>query len=181
MTSVTHIPEVWLRGPVHGIPPLLMPVAHALLQSREGVARWASGVSRERLWTRPNGAASAGFHLFHAAHALDRLMTYARGESLTEAQRRNLERERSGDLDGEAEELVRLVEATIDRSLRQLRCTRESSLLDERRVGLAGAPSTVLGLLFHAAEHTTRHTGQLITTLKIVAAKGSVAARSHRS
>jgi hypothetical protein len=26
----------------------------------------------------------------------------------------------------------------------------------------------VLGLLFHAAEHTTRHVGQLITTLRVV-------------
>jgi uncharacterized damage-inducible protein DinB len=29
-------------------------------------------------------------------------------------------------------------------------------------------PSTVLGLLFHAAEHTQRHVGQLTTTARIV-------------
>jgi uncharacterized damage-inducible protein DinB len=29
-------------------------------------------------------------------------------------------------------------------------------------------PSTVLGLLVHAAEHTSRHVGQLITTMKVV-------------
>jgi hypothetical protein len=27
----------------------------------------------------------------------------------------------------------------------------------------------VLGLLFHAAEHSTRHAGQLVTTAKIIA------------
>jgi hypothetical protein len=29
-------------------------------------------------------------------------------------------------------------------------------------------PSNVLGLLFHAAEHTQRHVGQAITTAKVV-------------
>jgi uncharacterized damage-inducible protein DinB len=29
-------------------------------------------------------------------------------------------------------------------------------------------PSNVRGLLFHAAEHATRHVGQIITTIKIV-------------
>ena len=28
-------PEYWLRGPVPGIDPILMPVAHALLQANE--------------------------------------------------------------------------------------------------------------------------------------------------
>jgi len=160
--------EVWLRGPVYGIPALLCPVAQALIQAREDVAASVAGVPREVLWTRPSGAASAGFHLFHAAHALDRLMTYARGESLQDEQLHALARERSGDLDGNSADLIQLVEATVERALRQLRCTPEASLLSERRVGRAGHPSTVLGLLFHAAEHTARHTGQMITTLKIV-------------
>jgi uncharacterized damage-inducible protein DinB len=44
-------------------------------------------------------------------------------------------------------------------------------LLDYRGVGRAQLPSNVLGLLFHAAEHSTRHAGQLITTAKILAAR----------
>jgi hypothetical protein len=40
----------------------------------------------------------------------------------------------------------------------------------ERRVGRQALPATVLGLLFHAAEHTTRHAGQPITTSKTVRA-----------
>jgi len=162
--------DVWLRGPVHGVPDTLVPVAHALLQAREDVARIAADVPDAVLWARPGGAASPAFHMFHMAHALDRLMTYARGESLTDPQREALARERSGDVDEEAAELIHLVETTIDWAIRQLRCTPESTLTNERRVGKVGAPSSVLGLLFHAAEHTTRHTGQLITTLKILAA-----------
>jgi hypothetical protein len=160
--------EVWLRGPVHGLPPLVMPVAHALLQCKEDVERALQGVPGDVLWARPHGAASAGFHVFHAAHALDRLFTYARGETLSDPQRESLEVEKSGDIDADAGQLIHLMDATVDRAIRQLRCTPENSLLHERRVGRSGLPSTVMGLLFHAAEHTTRHTGQLITTLKLL-------------
>jgi hypothetical protein len=147
--------NIWLMGPVYGIPPLLVPVAHSLLQAREDAARAVAGVQQEMLWKRPNGAAPAGFHLFHAAHALDRLMTYARGEPLHDAQRRANDLERARDLD-------------VDSALLQLRCTPESSLLKGRTVGNARLPSNVLGLLYHASEHTARHVGQLITTLKVV-------------
>ena len=58
----------------------------------------------------------------------------------------------------------------IDRALKQLADTPKESLLDERKLGRAGLPTTVLGLLFHAAEHATRHVGQAITTAKIVSA-----------
>lgn len=160
--------HIWLTGPVYGIPPLLVPVAHSLLQAREDAARAIAGVQQEMLWKKPNNAAPAGFHLFHAAHALDRLMTYARGESLQEAQQRAIALERSPDLEADAEFLLELLDLTIDRALLQLRCTSESSLLKGRAVGSARLPSNVLGLLYHASEHTTRHVGQLITTLKVV-------------
>jgi len=165
MTTQT---EVWLRGPVTGIPPLLMPVAHALLQAKEDVARAAEGLSDDALWTRPGGAASAGFHLFHMAQSLDRLMSYARGETLTDSQRAALALERSGEIDAGSDDLIELVATSIERALRQLRCTSEAGLASERRIGRALVPSSVLGVLFHAAEHTTRHAGQLITTVKVV-------------
>src|SRR5687768_6485762 len=79
-------PEVWLRGPVAGIPPLLQPVAHSLLQSLEEVERHVTGLTSAQIWTKPGGAASVGFHVRHAAGSLDRLFTYARGEQLTPGQ-----------------------------------------------------------------------------------------------
>jgi uncharacterized damage-inducible protein DinB len=169
-------PDVWLRGPVYGIPPLLVPIAHSLLQAREDAARAVMDLDEELLWERPHGAASAAFHLFHAAHALDRLMTYARGEPLQETQRRALVRERSNECDASRSDLLELLDMAIDRALLQLRCTPESSLLHTRRVGKADLPSNVLGLLHHASEHTTRHVGQLITTLKVV--RGESAGRA---
>jgi hypothetical protein len=54
----------------------------------------------------------------------------------------------------------------------QVRATPEGSLGEARGVGRQQLPSTVLGLLFHAGEHCTRHAGQAITTAKIVAGAG---------
>jgi uncharacterized damage-inducible protein DinB len=163
---MANAPEAWMRGPVAGIEPLLMPAAHALIQAREDLGRVAGGATVEHLWQRPGGAASAGFHLRHIAGSLDRLYTYARGESLSDAQRAALARESAPGAD--ARELVDAACQAIDRALDQLRRTPRETLLEPRAVGRAGLPATVLGLLFHGAEHTTRHVGQLITTLKVV-------------
>ena len=159
-------PEVWLRGPVDGYHAAVMPAVHALIQVREDVERSAGSASRDELWQRPGGAAAAGFHLHHLAGALDRLFTYARGEPLNEAQKNAMRQE--GQAQPSAAELVTLVSAAIDRALAQLRDTPPSTLFDAREVGRAKLPATVIGLLFHAAEHSTRHVGQCLTTLKIV-------------
>jgi uncharacterized damage-inducible protein DinB len=164
-------PEVWLRGPIDGIPALLQPVAHSLLQCREEVNAVVPAVTADQLWERPSGAASIGFHLRHAAGSLDRLFTYARGEQLSPAQRASLAAEAAADLAPHAAaRLVADLSATIDRALEQLRNTPEDTLRDARGVGRAQMPSTVLGLLFHAAEHTQRHVGQIVTTAKVVGA-----------
>jgi len=158
--------EVWLRGPIDGIPPIFQPVAHALEQAREDVHALAPTVPTEVLWA-DRGAATAGFHLLHIAGALDRLLTYARGETLSDVQRAVARAEAvpHPELDGRA--LAQHVSAAIDHALAQVRATDPAIALDERPVGRAGLPSTVLGLVFHAAEHTTRHVGQFITTVKI--------------
>jgi len=161
--------EVWLRGPIDGFDPLLMPVVHALLQVREDLDRLAPGVPVEDVWVRPGGAASIGFHVRHLGGALDRLFTYARGESLSEAQKAALRSEGDpGDPRATFQALVDEVDLVVARALEQLRITSAAALLDERRVGRAGLPSNVMGLLFHAAEHSTRHVGQAITTIRIL-------------
>jgi hypothetical protein len=158
-------PEVWLRGPLPGIDPILMPVAHTLVQAREDIAIAAAGAQVAELWDRPGGAASAGFHLRHLAGSLERLLTYARGEKLSPAQLAVLGRE--GEPGADAGQLVAAVQAAIDRALVQLERTPPATYGEIRPVGRAGLPATVLGLIVHAAEHTSRHTGQFITTLKI--------------
>jgi hypothetical protein len=161
--------EAWQRGPVEGFDPLLMPVVHALIQVREDLQRLAANVPADRVWMRPGGAASIGFHVRHTGGALDRLFTYARGEALGEAQREAAREEGNpGDPAASLSQVVEHVERILDRAMDQLRSTPRDSLLEPRKVGRAGLPSNVLGLLFHAAEHATRHVGQAITTAKIL-------------
>jgi uncharacterized damage-inducible protein DinB len=162
-------PEVWLRGPVPGIPPFLQPVAHGLLQCREEVHAALAGLTSEQLVSRPGGVASIRYHVRHAVGSLDRLFTYARGEQLSGVQRAALAAEPDSEgQSADAEDLIALFDAGVDRALAQLRSTPEAALLESREVGRARLPSTVLGLLFHAAEHTQRHAGQLVTTAKVV-------------
>jgi hypothetical protein len=164
-------PEVWLRGPVPEIPPLLQPVAHALLQAVEEVRRVVGPLPAGSLWERPGGAASVGFHVRHAAGSLDRLFTYARGEALSAEQRAFLAVEAEpGSPPEPAAALVSAFERQVGQALAQLRDTRESTLLEARGVGRLQLPSTVVGLLVHAAEHTQRHVGQIVTTARIVRA-----------
>ena len=167
------MPEAWLRGPVDGVDSFLQPAAHALVQAREDLDRAIAGISTDQLWARPNSAASLGYHLRHAAGSLDRLLTYARGQQLNDRQLADLKREgEPGIPPQDAAALVAHVQRAIDAALAQLKATRPEDLLEARAVGRAQLPSTVLGLLFHAAEHTTRHVGQAITTAKLIAGDG---------
>jgi uncharacterized damage-inducible protein DinB len=161
-------PEVWLRGPLADIPPLLQPVAHSLLQCREELSSYLAGLSPEQIWRQPSRAASVGFHVRHAAGSLDRLFTYARGEQLSPDQRAALLAENETGGTPDAAELLAGVDAAVERAMGQLRATDEHSLTLPRFVGRAKLPSTVLGLLFHAAEHTQRHAGQVVTTIKLL-------------
>lgn len=162
--------EAWLRGPIAGVDPLLMPVAHALVQVHEDVERLAREVPQQDAWQRPGGAASIGFHLRHIGGALDRLFTYARGEVLSDAQRAALKlEEMPGETPPSLVAVADDVGRVIDHALEQLRATPPAELATPRRVGRAGLPSTVIGLLFHAAEHSTRHAGQAMTTARILA------------
>jgi hypothetical protein len=161
--------EVWQRGPVAGYEPLLMPVVHALLQAREDLERLAATVPDGHTWLRPGGAASIGFHVRHTGGALERLFTYARGESLSGEQRDAARVEvEPGSPPMALPVVVAETVGRIDRALEQLRATEVSSLTEPRTIGRAKLPTTVLGLLFHAAEHATRHVGQAITTTRIL-------------
>jgi uncharacterized damage-inducible protein DinB len=164
----TDPPEAWLRGPVAGVDAYLIPAAHGLIQVKEDLARVTAGLTKEQLWARPGGAASIGFHLRHVAGSIDRLLAYARGETLSAAQREAAAAEKQADPALDLERLVAGAAAAVEKALAQMKATPREALLEPRRVGRAGLPSTVLGLLFHLAEHAQRHTGQVIATAKAV-------------
>ncbi|HEU5050170.1 MAG TPA: DinB family protein [Gemmatimonadales bacterium] len=164
-------PEVWLRGAVPGVIPLLQPVAHALLQTAEDLPPLLLSLSIEQFRARPGGSASIGYHAIHLAGSLDRLFTYARGEPLSEAQRAALAEERGAE-DGmpPIATVVARLEDTLRDAVAQLQRTSAETLLGAREVGRGRLPSTVLGLLFHGAEHSTRHAGQIATLARVVGA-----------
>jgi uncharacterized damage-inducible protein DinB len=165
------LPEVWLRGPLPAVPLLLQPVAHALLQAREEVTELMQQFPPEKLAERPLGLASVGFHLRHLTGVLDRTFTYAQGEALSENQLAYLAAEGQPPTHPDAvAELVQAFAQQVDAALTQLKDTPEATLPEWRGVGRAQLPSTVIGLLVHAAEHTTRHVGQLLVTSRIVVA-----------
>lgn len=176
--------EFWLSGPVEGIPPLLMPVAHALLQSRNDLREAAESLTPLELWDQPGGAASVGFHLRHVCGSVDRLFTYARGQPVRDDQLTASRREANPCYPpATAKELLAFVDMAIDDAVSSLKEVPEQELLTVRAVGRRRRPSNVLGLLFHAAEHAQRHTGQVITTSKIIQglARERVVAREHDS
>lgn len=167
-----NLPEVWLRGPLPAVPPLLQPVAHALLQAREEVTTLMANFPAEKLATRPLGLASVGFHLRHLTGVLDRTFTYARGEALSKSQLAYLAAEGQPPTHVAAgRELVQAFHQQVEQALAQLKNTAEATLPEWRGVGRAQLPSTVIGLLVHAAEHTTRHVGQLLVTARVVQAE----------
>ena len=171
--SSAPLPEVWLRGAIEGVPSLLQPVAHALLQAAEEVNRIMQGFPNERLWERPAGAASAAFHLQHVPGVLDRLFTYARGAQLSMEQMKYLSEEGMEADKITTDKLLTAFAEQVNRSIEYLRSVDAAALTEPRFVGRRKLPSTVMGLLFHSAEHTMRHIGQLLVTVRVVTAAGN--------
>jgi hypothetical protein len=166
---MSNQPEVWLRGPLAGVPGLLQPVAHALLQARDEVNELMDGFPEELLWVKPAGLASPGFHLQHMRGVLERLFTYAEGRQLNLRQLAALSAEGNPPVPiNQVAFLVRALDNQINDVLVDLYQVDESILKEKREVGRAKLPSTVIGLYVHAAEHTMRHLGQLLVTVKIL-------------
>lgn len=169
-----NAPEVWLRGPVPHVPPLLQPAAHALLQCLEEIRETVPALGDAQLRARPGGAASIAYHVVHAVGSLDRLCTYARGEALSQAQLAALATEAHvNELPADGRALADRFAAAVEQALAQLRATPADTLTAPREVGRQRLPSTVIGLLFHAAEHTQRHVGQVATTARVVRGLGA--------
>lgn len=161
-------PEVWMRGPITGVPALLQPVAHTLLQAGEEIHELFENFPESLLWEQPAGMASPAFHLQHITGVLDRLFTYAAAIPLSEEQLAYLASEGRKNEEVTIAGLIAALDRQIKLSVDKLKDTNETTLTSFRGVGRKQLPSTVIGLLFHAAEHTMRHNGQLLVTVKIL-------------
>lgn len=161
-------PEVWLRGPIDGYPLLLQPAAHAVLQAQEEIHKLIEDFPTHLLWEKPAGMASPAFHLQHMAGVIDRMATYAKGESLSPEQFTDLKKEGVLDSTLTSKALVNNLDEQIQKFLGFVAKVDPEKLTDYRGVGRAQLPSSVGGLLFHAAEHMQRHFGQLLVTVKVL-------------
>lgn len=162
--------EWWQRGPVEGVPDLLQPVAHILLQVGESADELIEKLTEPEWNARPAGVASAAFHVRHITAVIDRLFAYARGEGLSAEQFAELRSEGDPVTADDVLAVTAALHSRIDEAVAELKTIDPATLGDFREVGRAKLPSTVIGCLVHGGEHAMRHIGQLSVTTRIVRA-----------
>lgn len=160
--------EWWQRGPIEGVPAVLQPVAHILLQVRETVGEIVEPLTEQEWNARPAGVASAAFHVRHMTGVIDRLFTYARGNALSPEQFAAIRTEGQALRAEDVPQVLAALSAQVDAAIAELRTVDVATLGDFRGVGRSQLPSTVIGCLVHGAEHVMRHVGQLSVTARIV-------------
>jgi uncharacterized damage-inducible protein DinB len=162
------LPEPWLRGTLTEVPAVGRGVLHALELAWEDAKKWCSGLSDAQMHARPAGLPSVAFQLRHISGSLDRLLTYAEGRTLSEAQMQGLETEAQPQ--GSVLEIMAELETAFNLGNLRVRAVAREDLSLPRFVGTKRLPTTLGGLLVHVADHTQRHIGPAITTAKLVSA-----------
>jgi uncharacterized damage-inducible protein DinB len=167
VTKTVSQPEPWLRGTLTDVPAVIRAVLHALELAREDAERWCGDLTGVEVNARPAGLPSIAFQLRHISGSADRLLTYAEARELSREQMAELAREGDGAM---PHVLLREFGQSIDRLVQRVRDFTGADIEAERFVGRKRLPTTLGGLLVHVAEHTQRHVGQMVTTVKIVKA-----------
>ncbi len=168
ITSPNRRLEPWLRGSFPEVPAIARAVLHAIEMAQEDAQRWCAGLTTQELHAQPYGIPPAAFHIRHIGRSLDRLLTYAEGNQLdvTQVAALNVELEPGASKEAIFQELSM---ACQEASLR-VRALAHADMEQSRGVGRKALPTTVGGLLVHCADHTLRHTGQIVTTAKLLLA-----------
>jgi uncharacterized damage-inducible protein DinB len=169
--EANKLPEPWLRGTLAEVPAVPRAVLHALELAGEDLKRWCGTLSDAQLNARPAGIAPVAFHLRHIARSIDRLLTYAEGNQLSDAQIVAMRSEL--DAGAKREELFAELDTALRKGEARIRSFDVTRLDEARVVGKKKLPTTVGGLLVHVADHTQRHVGQALTTSKIVSTQPS--------
>jgi len=166
--SKASLPEPWLRGTLAEVPPVARGVLHALELAREDLRTWCGPLDETQLHARPAGLPSVAFQLRHITGSVDRLLTYAEGHALSEAQLQTLQAE--AEARGDARELLADVDRALSQAAERVLALAKMDYGTPRSVGKKQLPTTLGGLLVHVADHTQRHVGQAVTTAKLVLA-----------
>ncbi|MGA2206846.1 MAG: DinB family protein [Terracidiphilus sp.] len=137
----TPYTEPRLRGAHSDVPAAGRAVLHALELSLDDLTKWTAG------------------------------LTYAEGKQLSAEQLASLKVEQGGE--GKLESLAELlaeVEASFRNAAGRIRILATANLNTPRSVGRKQMPTSIGGALIHVADHTQRHTGQVVTTAKVLKA-----------
>src|SRR6202021_495173 len=164
----TQLPEPWLRGTLTDVPAVKRAGLHTLELAEEDLAKWCGNLSDAELNARPANLAPVAFHIRHICRSIDRLLSYAEGKELGDAQLNALRREL--DPGASSDELFAELAGALEEAASRVLALRPNQMEEPRTVGKKGLPTTAGGLLVHIAEHTQRHVGQAITTAKILVA-----------
>jgi uncharacterized damage-inducible protein DinB len=103
------------------------------------------------------------------AGSLDRFCCYAEGTPLSQEQLASL----AGEMDqtGSRQTIFSELQDSLEETRRRLDAIVQQPMDLPVKIGRKGLPTTLAGLLIHAAEHSQRHVGQAITTAKLIVAQ----------
>jgi uncharacterized damage-inducible protein DinB len=178
--------EPWLSGTHADVPAAGRAVLHALDLSLDDLTKWTAGLTDAEVYSQPFGLSSIAFHLRHIARSVDRILTYAEGGQLSAEQLAALKTEQTGSEQSGAEEigsergrggrleplseLLAEVEVSFNDAADRIQVLATADLNTPRFVGRKQLPTSIGGAMIHVADHTQRHTGQVVTTAKVIKA-----------
>lgn len=168
ITATTPQTEPWLRGTYPDLPAVHRAVLHAFELAEEDIHHWTADLSDSDLHAAPLGVTTICFHLRHIPRSLDRLLTYAEGNQLSSEQVMSMRTESDSGIS--RDELFSEFNAGLSSAAHRVRALATADLNQPRNVGRKHLPTTIGGLLVHLADHTQRHTGQIVTTAKVLKA-----------
>ena len=167
--STTPYIEPWLSGTHTETPAVGRAVLHALDLALDDLRKWTGGLSDAETHSQPLGLPAIAFHLRHIARSTDRILTYAEGNQLSAEQLAVLKTEQTGERKQESlAELIAEVEVSFSNAAKRIRTLANANFDTPRAVGRKQLPASIGGALIHVADHTQRHTGQVVTTAKVL-------------
>jgi DinB superfamily len=172
-TTPTPYVEPWLSGTYPDVPAVGRAVLHSLDLALDDITKWTAGLTDLEVHTLPLCLPPVAFHLRHIARSVDRLLTYAEGGQLSHEQLALLKSEEIGPQHDERETLAALiaeVEISFENAAARIQNLATADFNTFRGVGRKQLPTSIGGALIHVADHTQRHTGQVVTTAKVLKA-----------
>jgi uncharacterized damage-inducible protein DinB len=137
--------------------------------AEEDTRKWCGDLTEVEVNARPFGLPSVAFQLRHIARSLDRFCSYAEGLPLSPEQFAALNSELAGGVT--VASIFGELQTSLEQTKRRLDSIIRRPLEMPVKIGRRELPTTLAGLLVHAAEHTQRHVGQAITTAKVLIAQ----------